>query len=362
MGITNTISRAELAAIAAAVIYGYSHIATDSLTSLHQTKKQLSHPNHHRHHIQGDVLQSIAKAIRQSPSPIHFFKVKSHAGIVGNEHADALAKKSGTTYSDLADTSTKTAGPKGYPFYNIHWLAKKDIENQTQTHNHTHTTDMAHSPPSKFWYLPHHRDALQARMHFLHKLGNAKTEANYHAYYQTLIKDGTANGATSNAYLTSSDVPFKTKCIIMKYRTDTLYNQNHAVLIKLSTSQTCPLCPQLDSALHILSGCQHTQIRNMITGQHNLACCMIFKAISKTGSLGSCVVSKDTGSNKRMTMQNLQIPETAESRILPKWLFPPRFPDKDRFTFSRPDFVLVTPTAAKICTQSDPDESKHILV
>jgi hypothetical protein len=48
-------------------------------------------------------------------------------------------------------------------------------------------------------------------MHFLHKLGNAKTEANYHAYYQTLIMDGTANGAASNAYLTSSDVPLKTK-------------------------------------------------------------------------------------------------------------------------------------------------------
>ena len=47
----------------------------------------------------------------------------------------------------------------------------------------------------------------------------------YHAYYQTLIKDGTANGAASNAYLTSSDVPFKTKYIIMKYRTGTLYNQ-----------------------------------------------------------------------------------------------------------------------------------------
>jgi hypothetical protein len=76
MGITNTISRAELAAIAAAVIHGYSHIATDSLTSLHQIKKQLSHPNLHRHHIQGgDVLRSIAKAIRQSPSPIHLFNV-----------------------------------------------------------------------------------------------------------------------------------------------------------------------------------------------------------------------------------------------------------------------------------------------
>ena len=88
MGITNTISRADLEAITAAVIHGYSHLATDSLTSLHQIKKQLPHPNLYRHHIQGDVLQSIAKAIRQSPSPIHFFQVKSHAGIIGNEHAE----------------------------------------------------------------------------------------------------------------------------------------------------------------------------------------------------------------------------------------------------------------------------------
>jgi len=46
-------------------------------------------------------------------------------------------------------------------------------------------------------------------------------------------------------------------------------------------------------------------------------------------------------------MQNIQIPETAESRIVSKWLFPPHFPDKDRFTSNRPDFVLVTPIAAK---------------
>ena len=197
---------------------------------------------------------------------IHFFKVKSHAGIIGNEHADALAKKSATTYSNIADTSIKTAGPEGNPFYNIHWLVKEDIGNQTQTHNYTHdTTNMAHSPPPKLWYLPNHRAALQAHMHLLHKLGNAKTESNYHAYYQNHIKEGTANGDTSNAYRTSSNVPFKTKCIIMKYKTGTLYNQKHAVSFKLSTSQTCPLCPQVDSALHILSGCQHMQIRNMIT-------------------------------------------------------------------------------------------------
>ena len=154
-------------------------------------------------------------------------------------------------------------------------------------------------------------------MHSLHKPGNANTEANYYAYYQTLVKSGTANGATSNAHLRTSYVPFKTKCIIMKYRTGTLYNQKHAIWFKLSTILTCPLCPKLDSALHILSGCQHTQKRNMIIERHNFACRKIFKAISKTGSLGSCVVSMDIGSSKRLAMQNLQISETAESRIVP---------------------------------------------
>jgi len=89
----------------------------------------------------------------------------------------------------------------------------------------------------------------------------------------------------------------------------------------------------------------------MITEIHNLACRMILMAISNTGSLGSCVVSIDIGSNERMIMQNLQISKTAKSRIVPKWLFSPRFPCKGRFTSSRPDFVLVTPIAAKTQTQ-----------
>ena len=54
----------------------------------------------------------------------------------------------------------------------------------------------------------------------------------------------------------------------------------------------------------------------MITKRHNLACSMIFKAISKTGSLRSCFVCMDIGSSVRLIMQNLQIPNTAETRII----------------------------------------------
>ena len=75
VGIANIISHTELAATAATIIHGYSHTATDSLIpSMHQIIKQLSHPNLHRHHIKGNVLQSIAKAIHHRP----FISTKSN--------------------------------------------------------------------------------------------------------------------------------------------------------------------------------------------------------------------------------------------------------------------------------------------
>jgi hypothetical protein len=85
----------------------------------------------------------------------------------------------------------------------------------------------------------------------------------------------------------------------------------------------------------------------MVTEKHDLACSMIFKAISKTGSLGSCFVCMDTGSSGRLAMP--QPSHTAETRWhpKPKWLFPLRFSDKNRFTSSRPDAVMVAPISTK---------------
>jgi len=106
MGITNTISRAELAAIAAAVIHGYSHIATDSLTSLHQIKKQLSHPNLHRHHIQGDDLDGGIVSQVHRVGQNHTYTVYSWRGnhpIYGHIRyiSTALANPTGTTVCEL---------------------------------------------------------------------------------------------------------------------------------------------------------------------------------------------------------------------------------------------------------------------
>ena len=93
-GLANTIGRAELAAIAARLTHEHTHIATDSLTSLHQIRKQMLYPEKHRHHnVQGDIIRFFSHTIRNySQSHIFLYKVKFHAKIAGNECADALAK------------------------------------------------------------------------------------------------------------------------------------------------------------------------------------------------------------------------------------------------------------------------------
>ena len=49
-------------------------------------------------------------------------------------------------------------------------------------------TQPSHLPRGFGAYLANYHDALQAHMHPLHKLGNANIAANYHEYFQTLIK------------------------------------------------------------------------------------------------------------------------------------------------------------------------------
>jgi hypothetical protein len=60
-----------------------------------------------------------------------FISTKSNpTQVLCNEYADALAKKSITTYSDVADASIKTAGTEGNPFPSIYWIAREYEEHR----------------------------------------------------------------------------------------------------------------------------------------------------------------------------------------------------------------------------------------
>jgi len=71
-----------------------------------------------------DNPSTVGTILRNSTNPVHLFKVKSHAGIAGNECADAVTKYQATQVdANLADTGMPCAGINGNPFHDITWLA-----------------------------------------------------------------------------------------------------------------------------------------------------------------------------------------------------------------------------------------------
>jgi ribonuclease HI len=90
--IHNTINRAELVGIIQAVKQNAPHIATDSLTSMFQIRKQLRRPQDQVDHQHSTLLEQAAKMVEDSDHKITLYKVKGHSHLVGNEKADEIAQ------------------------------------------------------------------------------------------------------------------------------------------------------------------------------------------------------------------------------------------------------------------------------
>ena len=127
MDLTNTINRAELTGIAAALTNKYTQIATDSACSLSQIRKQLLYPEMQRDHIHSNLLEQIVSMIYASPEPICFYKVKAHSGIAGNECADAIVKHS-ALHDGGHDMHFQPPATDGNAYTHIYWLAAKDTD------------------------------------------------------------------------------------------------------------------------------------------------------------------------------------------------------------------------------------------
>ena len=128
VGMINTINRAELTGIAAALTNKYTQIASDSACSLSQIRKQLLFPEMQRDHIHPNLLERYVSMISASPEPICFYKVKAHIGIAGNECADAIAKKHSALHDGGHDMHFQPPAPDGNAYTHLYWLAAKNTD------------------------------------------------------------------------------------------------------------------------------------------------------------------------------------------------------------------------------------------
>ena len=163
---TLTINRAELAAVLVAVQKGHTEIATDSASSLFQIRKLLLNLMAVLHHLHRELLKDIVNLIQSSPSPVTFYKVKSHSGIIGNEGAGHLAHKEAVN-----QTSDVSLLPATDPFYELSWLS---VPNKVGSH------------AEELRVLTNLQDKLKHHMHAHHYLGEANTDTLLYKLWQKL--------------------------------------------------------------------------------------------------------------------------------------------------------------------------------
>ena len=82
-----------------------------------------------------------------------------------------------------------------------------------------------------------------------------------------------------------------------------------------SPNANCPICPCTDSALHILSGCQHTKMRNMSIKRHNTASVLIVQALQKGPCGANQIAYADVGSADKLSDQGLDLRNTANKTL-----------------------------------------------
>eukprot|EP00983_Pelagomonas_calceolata_P025581 803429-Pelagomonas_calceolata.AAC.1 len=111
--------------------------------------------------------------LEHSPHRIHFYKVKAHSGIIGNERADACAHTAALT--DATDIALPDARD---PFHKFYWLSSKT------SHGQTDGLHRSHAFPTH--YLTNLNDKLKAHMHKKHKLGSADASGYHYNSWQRL--------------------------------------------------------------------------------------------------------------------------------------------------------------------------------
>ena len=275
---TDTINRAELAGIWAALNAGKRIVASDSATSLSQIRRALLSPMDLRYHKHRDLLELIVAAMRNLTSmgePIHLYKVRAHNGDIGNELVDAVAKRAAIGSEARDVTVPKNSAPS--------------YTHDTWPHKHTDAT----GEDTRLRGLENLTSDLHEHMHKRLRLGNSNTSSVYYQSWQRIKP--MADSSISNSYINHAAFTYAERKTALNWRFGTLWSNKMAYRYQFSNTSKCPLCGEPDGGEHISGGCRHASMERMYTARHHHTGRILLKAISK-GSMGAGLVMADLGS------------------------------------------------------------------
>jgi hypothetical protein len=118
-----------------------------------------------KRHEHAKLVETIVHHLQQYKDTIHIYKVKAHAGILGNKCADAIAKCSAENYSGH-DIHINT---DIHPHPSVSWPARVRDPPPACLPDTLYTCQSG--PPAERLSISSDLDAVKAHMHVQHKLG-----------------------------------------------------------------------------------------------------------------------------------------------------------------------------------------------
>jgi ribonuclease HI len=316
-GPTNTITRAELAAIWAALTKGATTIASDSAASLWLINRAVLNPSSLRQNrLHRPLLLAILELLRQATArgPVQLIKVKAHTGVVGNELADRAANDARLRMSDpQRPPPDLTCGVRAHELADTFWPCVR-----------THAADgeEGQGADAEPRYLANVRKGVTAHMAEAHRLGpgNVAGASWRFGELQQLQARGLVRRGPSNAYMTSRLVSIAARRRVQQCRTGTLYTSRLGQLYGHRADDLCPLCGGRDGISHALGGCRHAALRGMFQERHNGLGRLLLAEVAK-GSRGAALLQSDVGRRSKLEEAGLPdalLPESA--RRVPRHL------------------------------------------
>jgi ribonuclease HI len=355
----NTINRAELVGILAALKHGAERIATDSLTSMYQIKKMLRRPQDLHNHQHSQLLKEIVAHIvnREPKTTLH--KVKGHSYLLGNEKADEIAKAAATGETpyeecEVYDTPSNDRSAQYWP-YEIKWT---DVWAPQNGGHQRQLIDRV----KQVCPLTDLQDSVRKHCHQKSRFGMANRTTTYFEAFKSI--EDTLDLTASNEYMVSGKVKFAERKTALRYRYGSMWTRKMAHRCGYAPNSKCLLCGEEDGGHHTASGCP--ALKPQYISRHNKIGRLIMTRVLR-GRKGAFVIQMDLGSAEKCEGDGIS---THQSRTIPWEALPPGLKEAvqraEGTTSKRPDGLLYKPrqgtnpaeywiVEVKICRDSDPE-------